>query len=1062
LAFGYGLGEEGFGEGEFPRWGFALFLEFGFGLGLVAVEHGDDADGLDLGEEGGPFGVAFLGEEGDGVVGLGPEGEAFIFEWVEEEGVTGAEAGEVFMDGVLGLEEGGVAEVEVFECDEVIGGGGVRGVWWVGCVVAAGEEGGAGEGLRDGVGDMGLVEDGEGLAGAGHTDVEEAAGGFEVGGGAGGRPGADDEDVVMFGTFSGVDSAEEDTVAVGEVASVIGAIFVDEVDGVLGGEFGVGGFDLPGIDELVGVGGPGAWGEAGEESEERGVELGGFEEAGAVLLEFVEEAMDFADLVEWGHVFTGGGPADGEVGLFGGVADACEVAVVCAEDGYFGEGGGAEFLEAEDFVDDGVREEVVVLDLDNLDAAAGEGVGAAEFAAGGEEGALLIDTDGLVGFHAVRVEGDELVGGFDDVGGGAVVFDEVMEVGLVVLLEASDELHVGAAEGVDILVIIADGEDGEFEFGVFEGAAGDGADEFVLVVVDILVFVDEDELESGEEAVAEFIGFGAWGAGLSAEEGGGFGDELVEVGFGGGVWGGGEGFAEEAEGEAVVGEDGDVAGVVTDELGEAFTEFGSGGAVEAADEDGAWGGALDAEEVGAAVDDRAGFTGAGAGEDEEVFVGGGGDDLDLVWVLEAGDDGFEGCGGGGVLEEGEFLFEVALGEFFFLEGEVSEDEVEGLGHLLEGLSGVFAHDVDLEDAFFVVVLEGLVVAGLVACAFGVGLEADGHGGAEDGEALLESDDALFMEEHEGAFDGGGGVAEFDAEVFVFFDGEEEFFEREVDEGVFTRRGFGGDFIEEGMGDDGGDLASAFGELGDRGPGGMEADAVGLVIEVTDIEAALGVGVVASVFLEAFEEGADGIGCGGEVEVQEGLIESGEGEGHPIFGVGFCGAEGIDELAVEGEGEVESVEGSVVVGGTDEGIEEEVTFEEAGFGHIGEDAEDFCADVIGVCEGGGVSLGVVEEFGEEGELVDCERVGGFGIDDGLDDGDPELFFGLGELELGDAVVGIREVLDEETGLEDAGDIFFTGDESGAFEPGDGGADFRIGHTVHEVDIGFDFFVAEDFA
>lgn len=512
----------------------------------------------------------------------------------------------------------------------------------------------------------------------------------------------------------------------------------------------------------------------------------------------------------------------------------------------------------------------------------------------------------------------------------------------------------------------------------------------------------------------------------------------------------------------MVGEDGDVAGIGADELGEALAEFGSGGAVEAADEDGAWGCALDAEEVGAAVDDRAGFTGAWAGEDEEVFIGGGCDDLDLVWVLEASDDGFEGGGGGGVLEEGEFLFEVALGEFFFLEGEVSEDEVEGLGHLLEGLAGVFAHDVDLEDTFFVVVLEGLVMAGLVACAFGVGLEADGHGGAEDGEALLERDDALFMEEHECAFDGGGGVTEFEAEVFVFLDGEEEFFEREVDECVFSGCRFGWDFIEERVGDDCGDLAPAFGEIGDGGPGGMESDAVGLVIEVADIEAALGVGVVTSVFLEAFEEGADGIGCGGEVEVKEGLVESGEGEGDPIFGVGFCGAERIDELAVEGESEVEAVEGSIVVGGTDEGIEEEVTFEEAGFGHIGEDAEDFCADVVGVSEGGGVSLGVVEEFGEEGELVDCEGVGGFGIDDGLDDGDPELFFCLGELELGDAFVGFGEVLDEEAGLEDAGDIFFAGDESGAFEPGDGGTDFGIGHTVHEVDIGFDFFVAEDFA
>jgi hypothetical protein len=60
-------------------------------------------------------------------------------------------------------------------------------------------------------------------------------------------------------------------------------------------------------------------------------------------------------------------------------------------------------------------------------------------------------------------------------------------------------------------------------------------------------------------------------------------------------------------------------------------------------------------------------------------------------------------------------------------------------------------------------------------------------------------------------------------------------------------------------DERGDAASAFGEFGDGGPGGVEADAVGIVGEVADIEAALGIGVVASVFAEAFEEGADGIG-----------------------------------------------------------------------------------------------------------------------------------------------------------------------------------------------------------
>jgi hypothetical protein len=42
---------------------------------------------------------------------------------VKVEEVTGTESGEVFMDGVLGFEEGRVAKVEVFEGERGVGGG---------------------------------------------------------------------------------------------------------------------------------------------------------------------------------------------------------------------------------------------------------------------------------------------------------------------------------------------------------------------------------------------------------------------------------------------------------------------------------------------------------------------------------------------------------------------------------------------------------------------------------------------------------------------------------------------------------------------------------------------------------------------------------------------------------------------------------------------------------------------------------------------------------------------------------------------------------------------------
>ena len=118
----------------------------------------------------------------------------------------------------------------------------------------------------------------------------------------------------------------------------------------------------------------------------------------------------------------------------------------------------------------------------------------------------------------VGVAGDDRVGGAEDGLGGAVVLLELDGAGVrVVLLELHDVADVGAAEGVDGLVRVAD--DGQL------GRAGAFADDLahqrVLGVVGVLVFVDQDVPEAAP------VGLGERGEGPEHVDR--LGDQVIEV-----------------------------------------------------------------------------------------------------------------------------------------------------------------------------------------------------------------------------------------------------------------------------------------------------------------------------------------------------------------------------------------------------------------------------------------------------------------------------------------------------------------------------------------------------
>src|SRR5882724_1124644 len=89
-----------------------------------------------------------------------------------------------------------------------------------------------------------------------------------------------------------------------------------------------------------------------------------------------------------------------------------------------------------------------IRNLDYLHLAFRDWVTFPELATRREHLPVPINADWMVDLHPIGVKGNKLVGSLNDVTRGAVVFDEVMRLRIVVLLETADELNVGAAEGV--------------------------------------------------------------------------------------------------------------------------------------------------------------------------------------------------------------------------------------------------------------------------------------------------------------------------------------------------------------------------------------------------------------------------------------------------------------------------------------------------------------------------------------------------------------------------------------------------------------------------------------
>ena len=113
----------------------------------------------------------------------------------------------------------------------------------------------------------------------------------------------------------------------------------------------------------------------------------------------------------------------------------------------------------------------------------------------------------MSGLHTLSCRVDQRVGRCDDVVSGSVVVDQVGGLWPVICFETTDELHRSTVEGVDVLIVVAYCEEGEFAILILQGPSSKCRYQLVLICANVLVFIYQDPAETREEPFSLIVGF---------------------------------------------------------------------------------------------------------------------------------------------------------------------------------------------------------------------------------------------------------------------------------------------------------------------------------------------------------------------------------------------------------------------------------------------------------------------------------------------------------------------------------------------------------------------------
>ena len=100
---------------------------------------------------------------------------------------------------------------------------------------------------------------------------------------------------------------------------------------------------------------------------------------------------------------------------------------------------------------------------------------------------------------------DHTIGGLDNMAGGTVVVGQEERPGAVVFFEAADKFDRRAAEGIDVLIIVAHREKAQLIVFFSKSSAGQRGDQTVLIRTYILVLVHQYPAEACQQARPHFV-----------------------------------------------------------------------------------------------------------------------------------------------------------------------------------------------------------------------------------------------------------------------------------------------------------------------------------------------------------------------------------------------------------------------------------------------------------------------------------------------------------------------------------------------------------------------------
>ena len=223
----------------------------------------------------------------------------------------------------------------------------------------------------------------------------------------------------------------------------------------------------------------------------------------------------------------------------------------------------------------------------------------------------------MLALHPFVGRVDDGVGRGDDVRRGAVIVRQKNGFGPVVRLETPDELHRGAGEPIDVLIVVPHGEQAEFVVFVGEGAACQRRDQCVLSGADVLIFVHEDPAEPRQQTCPVFVRI-VWRQPFPTQQVHGLAQHRVERIVVRPLGAATETGADQAHGEPVARQDRDALGVVADQSGETAAYLDRGVPVVGQRDDTARLFAAHAYQVGDPVHQHPRLARAGAGQHQDV------------------------------------------------------------------------------------------------------------------------------------------------------------------------------------------------------------------------------------------------------------------------------------------------------------------------------------------------------------------------------------------------------------------------------------------------------------